>query len=154
MTTGYQKNSITVFLMNEGRVLIKCIGSKMVAPSFFLNGSFDPDTLSYAQEKLLTQYSITTSALEEPKLRYITLRWAGGELRQNYFYFAETRDDLNIPPIGNVKWIPFNDFITMEMPKTVQSMWKHYLEVGRSNDRVYCGVVKEKGLAVSELEEF
>lgn len=152
--TGSQKSSITVFLMNEGRVLLKCIGDKMISPSFFMNGSFDPDTLGYVQDKLLSEYGMTTSSLEEPKLRYITLRVAGDELRENFFYFAETRDELGIPPIGNLKWIPYGDVVSMEMPKTVQGVLKHYLEIGRSNDRVYCGVVKQKGVAISELEEF
>lgn len=152
--TGSQKSSITVFLTNQGRILLKCVGEKMISPSFFLNGSFDPDTLGYVQDKLLADYGMTTTALEEPQLRYVTLRWTNGELRQNFFYFAETRDELGIPPIGNLKWIPYGDALNMEMPKTVQGVLKHYLEIGRSNPRVYCGVVKEKGVAISELEEF
>lgn len=153
--TGYQRNSFTVFLVNEGRILVKCIGNKLISPSWFASGGgFDNDNLAYIRHKMFCEYGVTVDDLEEPKLRYVTLRYTEGELRQNFFFFAETKNDLNIPFIGNDKWVPFMELLEMEMPKTVQGVLKHYLEIGRSNERVYCGVVKQKGLAISELEEF
>lgn len=153
--TGYQRNSFTIFLVNEGRILVKCIGNKMISPSWFSSGGgFENDNLEFIRHKMFCEYGVTVDDLEEPKLRYITMRYTEGELRQNFFYFAETKNDLNIGFIGNNKWIPFMELINMEMPKTVQGVLKHYLEVGRSNERVYCGVVKQKGVAISELEEF
>lgn len=153
--TGFQKNSFTIFLVNEGRILVKCIGNKLISPSWFSSGgNFEDDNLAFVRHKMFCEYNITVDDLEDPKLRYVTLRWGDGVLRQNFFYFAEAKNDLNVNFVGNDKWIPFDELLKMEMPKTVHSVLMHYLDVGRSNERVYCGVVKQKGVAISELEEF
>lgn len=152
--SGCQRNMISLFLTHQGKFLLKCINDQLISPSISVNGTYDPDTLGYVKDKMLSDYSLLSLSVEEPQLRYVTMRWKDGELRQSFFLFAETSHEVELPDVGNHRWVPVEELVTMKMPATVRGVLRHYLEVGYMNDSVYCGVVKEKGVAISEMENF
>lgn len=152
---GNSKVMISVFITWQGQVLLYCIGNKVISPSWAgLGNRFDQAALDQAKQAMLSKLEIMNSDLLSMELRYVTMRYVDGEMRQNYCFFAETNHELGFGPIGNMKWINFYDIPNMEISNPTRGILRHYLDVGRSNNRVYCGVVKEKGVAISELEEF
>lgn len=152
---GNTKVMLSVFITYQGHVLLNCIGNRVTSPSWAAVGKrFEQEYLDEAKRSMLKYLDIQESDLDSIKLRYVTMRYKDGEIRQNCFYFVEAKNDLNIGPIGNKKWINFYQLPEMELPTTISSIMKHYLSVGSTNDLVYAGVMKEKGYAISELEEF
>ena len=55
--------------------------------------------------------------MSTPKLRYLTIRRAAGEIRQNYYFFADLRDgtgtELNSNE-GVLQWFPLEETAGLE----------------------------------------
>ena len=55
---------------------------------------------------------------------------------------------------GRVCWIPFDELLEKEMPLTAKQMLRHYMSVGRFNDKLYSGSTQENDMVFAELREF
>lgn len=152
---GNTKVMLSVFIFHEDKLLLNCIGNRVTAPSWAAVGKcFEQEALNAAKKSMVSDLKIMESDLLTMSLRYATMRYKDGEIRQNYFFFATTNYDMGYGPIGNMKWIPVAQLPEMELPKNMESILKHYLAVGQKDNKVYGGIMKEKGFAITELEEF
>ncbi len=65
--------------------------------------------------------------IEGLSLRYITLRRTKGEIRQNYYFFAnlKSEDELTSNE-GICKWFWVDEIRNLEMPYTAKYVMEHY----------------------------
>lgn len=90
-------------------------------------------------------------------LRYITLRRAKDEIRQNYYFFAYLNDDTddNIKSAeGKTKWFSFPELSELDMPFTSRFVLKHFLEEGKETEEVYGGVADGEKVVFIKMPEF
>lgn len=152
---GNTRVMLSVLIFHEDKILLNCIGNQVTSPSWAAVGKqFEQEALNSAKASMVKELGIMASDLLTMELRYATMRYKDGEIRQNYFFFATTNYDMGFGPIGNKKWIPVSQLPDMEIPKSLESVLKHYLAVGQKDHKVYGGIMKQQGYAITELEEF
>lgn len=69
--------------------------------------------------------------IEELTLRYVTLRYTKGEIRQNYYFFANLKDNVNDYLQSNqgiCKWFSIDEIIRLEMPFTVRLICRTFIQ--------------------------
>lgn len=157
------RNMTAVYILSQGRMLMLYrVGSRVVDPSWCgIGGHFEQDELNdpYAcvMRELEEETPIKREMLENLTFKYVTLRLKKGEIRQNYYYFASLRDDVDVrleSDEGKLRWVPLEEVMDKEMPLTAKFMLKHYLEVGRFDDKLYSGTTLEDKMIFTELKEF
>jgi 8-oxo-dGTP diphosphatase len=106
---------------------------------------------------LLEEINITENMLDDLRLRYITLRRTKGEIRQNYYFFAELKADINIQFTSNEgisKWFEKTELNSLDMPFTSKYVIEHYLNIGDYDSKVYGGIADGEKVVFVELPEF
>lgn len=143
-------------------LLLYRIGSRVVAPSWCgIGGHFEPEELNDAQaaalRELKEEIHLTADKLRNLKLRYVTLRLKGGEIRQNYYFFAELKKGAQVElhsSEGIPQWVPYEEILKREMPYTARYVVEHYLKYGSRSWILYAGVAGTEGVSFLPLEEF
>ena len=99
---------------------------------------------------------MTEDALEGLKLRYLTMRNKDGEIRQNYYYFAELKErfDGTTSNEGWLEWHSMSSLDDLPMPVTARHVVDHYLQVGRYDDKLYGGLTTSDGPVFAVLDDF
>lgn len=146
----------------EEMLLLYRIGSRVVAPSYCgVGGHFEQDELRDARACALRELREETGLGEKDltglSLRYVCMRLKNGEIRQNYYFFAELAKDAALPGTceeGRLEWVPYGELLTKPMPHTAYHMMKHYLETGRHTDVLYAGSTTRDAVVFTPLEEF
>ena len=90
-------------------------------------------------------------------MRYVTLRRTNGEIRQNYYFFAELCEYTGFDFVSNegiLKWFDVSELRTLEMPYTAKYVIDHYLNIGAFNNKVYGGIANGEQVIFIELPEF
>mgnify|MGYP001152088381 CR=1 FL=1 len=143
-------------------LLLYRVGSRVVKPSWCgIGGHFEKDELNDPKacvlRELFEETGITQNDVEAVKLKYITLRLKSNEIRQNYYFFAElynTEIDIKKCDEGTLEWVDMNEVLGREMPFTAKECLRHYLSIGKENNKLYAGVTTENGVNFTELKEF
>lgn len=124
-------------------------------------GHFEPEELNDPRacvlRELQEETGLTEKHLEGLQMRYICLRSAGGEIRQNYYFFAQLKDLPELPLTsqeGRLTWFPLAQLSDLEMPCTAKCMLEHYLAVGRFDRKLYCGAADGSRLVFTELADY
>ena len=107
--------------------------------------------------ELEEEIGLKERSLKNLHLRYVTLRLKNGEIRQNYYYFADLKPDEEVTLIseeGKVEWIPFDKVLDRKMPLTAKFMLEHYISIGKFTEELYSGITTETGMVFTELKEF
>ncbi len=138
------------------------IGSRVVEPSWCgIGGHFEEEELNDPRACMLRELEeeigLRESALENLRLRYVTLRLKNGEIRQNYYYFADLKsgEEVNlISDEGNVEWVSYDKILNRKMPLTAKFMLEHYISTGRFTEKLYSGTTTETGMVFTELKDF
>lgn len=162
---GKLRNMATVYLTcNDKVLLLYRKGSKVIDISWTgsAGGHFEEyefnDARACVLRELKEELSVDEKMIENLKLKYVTLRRTKGEIRQNYYFFAELKDGekLQLSSVeGDVKWFPLNDELNnLKMPFTAQYIVEHYLNIGKHTNNIYGGIANEKGVVFSDLPEF
>lgn len=156
--------NMTGIYINRGdeMLMLYRIGSRVVEPSWCgIGGHFENHELNDPQRCMLRELEeeigLREEALENLQLRYVTLRLKNGEIRQNYYYFAQLKAGAEVSLIsdeGRVEWIPYDQVLNRKMPLTAQYMLAHYMEVGRFTDKLYSGTTTADQIVFTELNEF
>lgn len=149
-------------LQGEKILLLYRVGSRVVAPSFCgVGGHFEKDELCDARACVLREMREEIGLSEEEligmKMRYVTMRLKNGEIRQNYYFFAQLRPGAQINPDcgeGRLEWADLNTVLERKMPHTAWHMLAHYLKEGRYTQLLYGGVTTEDAVVFTPLEEF
>lgn len=143
-------------------LLLYRIGSRVVAPSWCgIGGHFEAPELNDARAAALRELEeeihLTEDSLEQLQLRYVTMRLKNGEVRQNYYFFAELKDGVSVDlrcDEGICEWVPYEDVMKRKMPYTAKFVVEHYLKKGQENADVYAGIAHPEGVLFQVLEEF
>jgi 8-oxo-dGTP diphosphatase len=160
---GKLRNMASVYILDGEKILLMYrVGSRVVAPSWCgVGGHFERDELNDAKacvlRELFEESGLTEGDISHLRLRYITLRRKNGEVRQNYYFFAEKKPGVSVPEEsdeGALKWFPKSEIEDLEMPCTAKYVLHHYLRAGCGTDAVYAGIATPDGLTMEELKEF
>lgn len=99
---GKLRNMTSLYIMREDRILLLYrIGSKAGEPSWRgIGGHFEKEELNDAKACILREMSEETGIFEKDlktiSLRYVTIRLINDEIRQNYYFFAELKNDVEL----------------------------------------------------------
>ena len=158
------RNMAGIYLLNNNRILLLYRQGSRVANNTWIasaGGHFEEwelnDAKACALREMKEELSVTEEMLSDISLRYITLRRTNGEIRQNYYFFANLKDEYVtglVSDEGDLKWFELNEISELQMPYSAKYMIDHYLAMGRQNDKVYVGVAEGKGVVFTELAEY
>ena len=156
------RNMTSLYLVEGESVLcLYRIGSRVANNRYVgaAGGHFERDELNDPEKCILREMEeelgLKPRDVEGLRLRYITHRLAGGEIRQNYYFFAHLKDKKILQSTeGNLRWVPFEEVKTLHMPVSARHMILHYLEKGRFDDRIYAGITRETGTDFVPMMEF
>lgn len=157
------RNMTAIYIMFKNKMLLLYrLGSRVVQPSWCgIGGHFEKDELNDPKacvlRELFEETGITENDIGTLKLKYIALRMKNNEIRQNYYYFTElhnTEVDINKCDEGTLEWVDINEVLDREMPFTAKECLRHYLSIGKDDNKLYAGVTTENGVNFTELREF
>lgn len=160
---GKLRNMTSVYITYKDKILLLYRqGSRVVNHVWIASagGHFENNELNDAKacvvRELGEELGIGEDALQYIKLRYITLRKINGEIRQNYYFFAElaANDVELVSNEGILKWFDFLETEMLEMPYTAKFVLEHYKRTGVHHDAIYGGIANETGVVFTELTEF
>lgn len=161
---GKLRNMTAIYLFKGDKVLLLFRQGGQVVNDVWTGsagGHFEEFELNNATACVLRELNeeldLSENDIENLSLRYVTLRRTNGEIRQNYYFFANLKENISddlYSNEGNVKWFPIVDIHTLEMPYTAKFVMKHYCTTGRFSDKLYAGVTNENGVEFIELPEF
>lgn len=143
---GKLRNMATVYIKNGDKMLLlDRIGSKVVKRSWCgIGGHFEPEELNDAKAAVLREMTeeigLTESDLRNLALRYVALRNLKGELRINYYFFADLKENAVVNEECNegiLEWVSLEKVNERKMPVTAQYVMKHYLETGINTNVLY-----------------
>ena len=162
---GQLRNMTGLYLRKGDQLLLLYrLGSKVISDSYAASagGHFEKEELNDAKacvlRELYEETGLTEKDVDNLSLRYVTVRLKNGELRQNYYFFADLIDDAKeiTSNEGNLEWFQIEKLLEYppEMPYTAQYVVKHYAEIGKNTDVLYTGVATKDGVVFTEMEEF
>ena len=152
-----------IYLTCGDRILLLYrIGSRVVGNSYTGSAGGHIEAEEYRDPRtcvlreLQEETGLTEDALDGLALRYITMRNKNGEVRQNYYYFAELKPGMDVhnSTEGRLEWHDMNALDALPMPVTARHVVNHYLAVGRFDDKLYGGITTEDGSVFTEMTDF
>ena len=150
----------SVYLRHGDKILLLYRQGNSIVSNLWIGsagGHFESDEVNDAKKcvlrELLEELSIAEGSLKNLSLRYVTLRYTGVELRQNYYFFADLESaNRNIPSTeGITKWFELNELTNLPMPFTARYMIDHYMTIGQFDDALYGCIGNEEGLIFTNL---
>lgn len=164
MSNPTLRNMTAVYLLQNDKILLLYREGSKVSNNKWIGaagGHFEEHEISDAMACVLREMqeeiSVTEDMVENLKMRYITIRRSKGEIRQNYYFFADLRSDIDIElksNEGTLQWFKLEQLYDLDMPFSAKYMIMHYIENGRFNDNLYVGVADGEKVVFTELPEF
>lgn len=160
---GQLRNMTALYLTSGDDIfLLYRQGSRIVGDCYTgtAGGHFEPDELNdpkaCALRELYEETGLTETDIRGLSLRYITIRLKNGEIRQNYYFFAELIDDKKelLSNEGLIRRFKLNEILELEMPLSAKNVIEHYFREGRNTDFIYGGVTEKSGTDFTALKEF
>lgn len=160
---GKLRNMTSVYLTRGEKILLLLRNGGRVANGRWIGsagGHFEKDELNDARACVLRELNeeigLTENDLTGLRLRYITLRYTGGEIRQNYYFFAELNgevDDALCSNEGELRWFLPEETKELTMPVTAGHMLRHWISEGRYTDVIYVGTQGTEAMTFAELPD-
>ena len=159
---GKLRNMTSLYLVDDRGILcLYRMGSRVANNKYVgsAGGHFEPEELNDARACVLREMQeelgLTEIDVEGLRLRYITHRLTGGEIRQNYYFFARLKENRPLSSTeGTLRWVPYGEIPTLEMPVSAKHMILHYVKEGRFTDKLYAGITEEQETRFVEMREF
>lgn len=160
---GQLRNMTALYLTSGDDIfLLYRQGSRIVGDCYTgtAGGHFEPgeinDPKACALRELYEETGLAETDIRGLSLRYITIRLKNGEIRQNYYFFAELIDDKKelLSNEGLIRRFKLNEIPELEMPLSAKNVIEHYLREGRNTDLIYGGVTEKSGTDFTALKEF
>ena len=156
------RNMTSVYLTGEKGILcLYRIGSRVANNKYIgsAGGHFEQEELNDPRACVLREMreelGLREADVEGLRLRYITHRLTGGEIRQNYYFFARLKEARELTSTeGRLEWVPYECIPQLEMPVSAKHMILHYVKQGRFDENLYCGVTEENGTHFAAMREF
>lgn len=157
------RNMATVYLIKGDKVLLLFRQGGSVVNNVYTGsagGHFEKDELNDPKacvlRELREELSLTEKDVANLALRYVTVRSINGEIRQNYYFFADlisdNTDELKSNE-GELEWFSFDETEPLEMPFTAKFVFEHYLIIGRFDKNLYGGVATSDSLTFTCMGE-
>ncbi len=161
MNPGLRNMTSLFFVREEGLLCLYRIGSRVANRKYVgaCGGHFEESELSSPENCVLREMGeelgLRPEEIEELTLRYVTLRYMGHEIRQNYYFFAKLKEDKTLRSTeGELRFFTWDELKHVDMPVSARHMMDHYLEVGRFTDCRYAGITEPNGSRFVELVHF
>lgn len=116
---GKLRNMTSVYIRKQDKILLLYRQGGRVVNDVWVGsagGHFETFELNDARACVLREMQeelgIAESAVTNLCLRYVTLRQAQGEIRQNYYFFADLMEDVDAHLVSNEgisRWFSFKD---------------------------------------------
>ena len=158
---GKLRNMTAIYLLKGDKILLLFKQGGRVVSNVWTGsagGHFEEGEVNNAKacvlRELKEELDLCEADIENLEMRYVTLRYTNGEIRQNYYFFANLKEGANaefVSTEGNLKWFSFDETADLEMPFTAKYVVQHYLSTGRFDNSLYTGVTSEKGVQFVEL---
>lgn len=156
------RNMTSLYLYNDtGLLCLYRIGSRVANKKYVgaAGGHFEKEELNDPRACVLREMGeelgLKESDVEGLRLRYITHRLVGSEIRQNYYFFARLKKEMKLTSTeGNLRWIPYEEIPKLDMPVSAKHMILHYCEEGRNTDHLYAGITEEQGTSFVTMRDF
>lgn len=155
---------MTAIYLTRGEeiLLLYRIGSRVVGNSYTGSAGGHVEADEYRDPRacvlreLEEETGLTADALEGLTLRYITQRLKDGEVRQNYYYFAELREgfEAHNSTEGRLEWHNMSGLSGLPMPVTARHVIDHYVSTGRHTRALYGGITTFDGSVFNEMNDF
>lgn len=159
-----QRNMTSIFLCcNKKVLLLYRQGSKVVNNVWIgsAGGHFEPEELNNAEACVLRELNeelgIDVEQLENLQLRYIVMRHVNGEVRINYFFFADLPGGMEMDLTsdeGRLQWFAQEEIKGLEMALSAKYALEHYLEVGQFNRTLYGGIANGETVVFTQMPEW
>ena len=157
------RNMTGIYLSCNGQMLLLYRqGGRVVSNQWIASagGHFEPDELNDPKacvlRELKEELNLAADDLTGLRMRYIALRNVNGEIRQNYYFFADLKPEhysLFQSNEGKCKWVEYADIMQYDMPLTARFVMEHYLQTGQHTDELYNAVYDGKGFHFTEMRE-
>lgn len=155
------RNMAGVYLLKDGKILLLYRQGSRVVDHLWIpsaGGHLEEyeinDPKACVLRELNEEMGLCEGDLQNLRLKYITLRKINGEIRVNYYFFADLARQGNVSLKSNegvLKWFETDELEELEMPFTSKPVLRHYLSQGIFDDRIYVGTANEKDVDFSEL---
>ncbi len=161
---GKLRNMTSIYLLKGEKVLLLYRQGGRVVNDVWTGsagGHFEDYELNDAKacviRELNEELGLCESDIENLTLKYITLRRAKGEIRQNYYFFANIKDDVDdnlVSNEGKVNWFSLKEIHDLEMPYTAKYVIDHFCSIGQFTNEMYTGVANGIEVVFVGLPEF
>ena len=161
---GKLRNMASIYLSCEDKMLLLFRQGSRVVNDLWVGsagGHFEADEYNDAKacilRELKEELSVTEGMLNGLQLRYITMRRTKGEIRVNYYFFAELKGGIEKELSSNegiLKWFASEEITELQMPFTAKYVMEHYLREGRNNDMLYGGIGDGEKVVFTKMPEF
>lgn len=156
------RNMTSVFFTREdGLLCLYRIGSRVANRKYVgaCGGHFEESELnsptSCALREMQEELGLNPEDVDDLTLRYMTVRFVNGEIRQNYYFFTRLKGERELSSTeGKLRWFTWQELEETDMPVSARQMMDHYLTVGRFNDKRYAGITEPTGARFVELQSF
>lgn len=155
---------MTAIYLTRGEkiLLLYRMGSRVVGNSYTgaAGGHMEPKEYNNARACILRELreetGLTADALDGLSMRYVTMRLKGGEIRQNYYFFAGLKEgfDPRQSNEGRLEWFTLEELPGLPMPHTARQVLQHYVEEGRHTDLLYGAISMAEGAVFTPMREF
>ncbi len=163
-TVGKLRNMSSIYLLRGEEILLLYRQCGRVINNVWTGsagGHFEESELNDAKACILREMQeeigLCEQDLQNFSMKYITLRKLRGEIRQNYFFFANVNDVVSkglVSNEGKLKWFPLTEISDLKMPYTARYVIDHYISTGQYNEKLYAGIANAREVSFFELEEF
>ena len=149
------------FLEEEGLWCLFRQGSRVANNKYVgaCGGHFAESELTSPEDCVLREMGeelgLTPEDIEGLTLRYVTLRYMGHEIRQNYYFFARLKEKRQLSSTeGQLRFFTWQALETIDMPVSARHMMDHYLKTGRFTHDRYAGITEPGGSRFVRLIHF
>lgn len=163
MMDGRLRNMTAIYLLKGDKVLLLYRQGGKVVNNVWTGsagGHFEKEELNDPQacviREMQEELGLHLEDIEGLQLRYIALRSTKGEVRQNYYFFAELKESVDenlCSNEGECRWFSLDEMGDLEMPITAKYVMEHYYKIGRLDSKTYVGVTYPDRIEFNELVE-
>lgn len=159
--SGKLRNMASVYIRSKDKLLLLYRQGNSIVSNLWIGsagGHFKPDECCDAKACMLRELNeelgLGASALCNLTLCYITLRYTDGEVRQNYYFFADLNSDSPTTfssTEGICQWFSLEDTLSLSMPITARHVIDHYIKTGQHTHDLYGAIVGKESVAFEVL---
>ena len=111
------------------------------------------DPCACVLREMKEELNLDPDEISSLSLRYITLRMNSGELRQNYFFFAQLNDRSRHldSTEGICRWFSMEEIADLPMPVSARHVMDHYLSIGKTTQDLYVCITEGSTTHIAKL---